>query len=150
MHSRSCHPTRCRSQALRSKRVVLSRSSSLQGLSDSHSRRHRITYTLRYSLPSYSSRRGRRRCGSQLLHLLPFSACHHHYPGSLVGANSHYFPTSNGLLSTRKKSACHVAQRRRYPGNPTLPAKFVGPKHHGATVFALCCGLLIRLAPRTG
>lgn len=48
----SCIPphllTLCRSQALRSRRVMLSRPSSLQGLSDSRSGRHVAAYTFRF------------------------------------------------------------------------------------------------------
>ena len=57
------------------------------------------------SLSGYPPWSRRRPCGSQILPLSSFTACHHRYPGFLAGALSHFFPASNGLHPSRKGSA---------------------------------------------
>ena len=123
MHLSSSN-TRCRSQVLRSKRVMLSRSSSLQDLSDSRSGRHFATYTTVFAA-LLSTWKGWKPCGSQILPLTSFSACHHPYPGFPVSARSRCFLTSVGLRQNRNDSAS-IRRWSVYPGNPALPAMLAG------------------------
>ncbi len=57
------------------------------------------------SLSGYPPWSRRRPCGPQILPLCSFTACHHHYPGSLAGVYSHFYPASIGLRPTRRGSA---------------------------------------------
>jgi hypothetical protein len=116
----SASNTRCRSQALRSRRVVLSRPSSLQGLSDSRSGRHFAAYTTVFAA-QLSTWKGWKPCGPQILPLISFSACHHHYPGSLVSARSRCFLTSASLRRNRNDSAS-IRRLSVYPQNSDSPS----------------------------
>jgi hypothetical protein len=138
-----------RSMAPRSRQVMLSCPSSLQGHPDFPTS---ITHLLPVSpdlRKAYRSWSPAETLGSQVLPPLSFTACHWPYPGSPSGALTLCFPDGVGLLPINRGSACIPAQQGLSLSR-TLPAIFVQPSIYEAAPFALRCGLRLWPAPLTG
>ncbi len=98
-------PKRGRSMAPRSRQVMLSCPSSLQGHSDFPTPIARllpVSPDLNHAYRSWSSAET---LGSQILPPLSVTACHRPYSGSLSGAHALFFPVSLGLLPKYRGSA---------------------------------------------
>jgi hypothetical protein len=132
---------RSRSMASRSKQVVLSCPSSLQGHSDFPTPVTRLLPVSPDLRKAYRSWSPAETLGSQVLPPLSFTACHWPYPGSPPGAFALSFPDDSGLLPNNRGSACIFAARSSSL-NRTLPAIPVQSSftklHH--SLYATACG----------
>ena len=129
------------SMAPRSRQVMLSCPSSLQGHSD-------FPTPIIPFLPVspdlkriYHSWSPAETLGSQVLPPLSFTACHWPYPGSPPGAYALCFPDDSGLLPKIRGSAC-IPTKSDLSLNWTLPAISVRSSftklHH--SLYATACG----------
>ena len=128
--------------ASRSRRVMLSLPSSLQGHSDFPTP---ITYFLPVSPDLKQLTTARvlwRRWDLRYYISFSFTACHRPYSGSLAGACTLSFPASIGLLHIRRRSASIPINRSGLSLHQTLPAISVWPqltKLH-RSLYAAACG----------
>jgi len=134
-------PKHGRSMAPRSRQVMLSCLSSLQGHSDFPTP---VTHLLPVSPDlnhAYRRWSPAETLGSQALPPLSVTACRWPYPGSPSGAYALCFPDGSGLLPKSRGSACIPAQRG-LSLNQTLPAISVRSPftklHH--SLYAAACG----------
>jgi hypothetical protein len=127
--------------APRSRQVVLSCPSSLQGHSDFPTPVTRLLMVSSDLRKAYHSWSPAETLGSQVLPPLSFTACHWPYPGSPPGAFTLFFPGDSGLLPIIRGSACIFAVRS-LSLNRTLPAITVQSSftklHH--SLYATACG----------
>jgi len=135
------HSKHDRSMAPRSRQVVLSCPSSLQGHSDFPTPVTRLLPVSPDLRKAYRSWSPAETLGSQVLPPLSFTACHWPYPGSPPGAFALSFPDDSGLLPNNRGSACIFAARSSSL-NRTLPAIPVQSSftklHH--SLYATACG----------
>ena len=127
--------------APRSRQVMLSCLSSLQGHSDFPTPVARILPVSPDLERAYHTRRSVEALGSQALPPLSVTACRWPYPGSPSGAYALCLPDGSGLLPKNRGSACIPAQRG-LSLNQTLPAISVQSPftklHH--LLYAAACG----------
>jgi hypothetical protein len=135
--------------APRSKQVMLSCPSSLQGHSDFPAPFTRLLPVSSNLIRAYRSWSTAEMLGSQVLPPLSFTACRWPYPGSPSGAYALCFPDGSGLLPIIRGSAC-IPAWRGLSLSRTLPAISVQPSVYEAAPFALCCGLRLWPAPLAG
>jgi len=138
-----------RSMAPRSRQVMLSCPSSLQGHSDFPTPITPILPVSPNLIDAYRRRSPAETLGSQVLPPLSFTACHWPYPGSPAGAHTLSFPAGSGLLPGFRGSACIPAYAGFIP-HPDSPSNNRPGFFHEAAPFALCYGLRLWPAPLTG
>ena len=130
-----------RSMAPRSRQVMLSCPSSLQGHSDFPTPLTPILPVSPNLIGAYRGRSPTETLGSQVLPPLSFTACHWPYPGSPAGAHTLSFPAGSGLLPGLTGSAC-IPASRGLSLTRTLPATavrvFLTRLHH--SLYATACG----------
>ena len=139
---------RGRSRAARSRRVVLSRPSSLQGPSDIPppvARLLPVSSDLRLSLPPPKHGGGGRTSGPRLRTLS--SACRWPYPGFPAGACA-LFSSLPALAFPKTVVGRRVARSLGFIPLPDSLSNDRPGLSDEAAPFALCYGLRIRLAPR--
>lgn len=127
--------------APRSRQVMLSCLSSLQGHSDFPTPVARILPVSLDLERAYHARSSMETLGSQVLPPLSFTACRWPYHGSPPGASTLYFPDGSGLLPINRGSAC-IPPMADLSLNQTLPAITVQSSftklHH--SLYATACG----------
>ena len=139
------HPSsqikRGRSMAPRSRQVMLSCPSSLQGHSDFPTPVTPILPASPSLIGAYRGQSPAETLGSQVLPPLSFTACHWPYPGSPAGAHALFFPAGSDLLPVLIGSAC-IPALRGLSLTRTLPAiavrDFFTRLHH--SLYATACG----------
>jgi len=127
--------------APRSRQVMLSCPSSLQGHSDFPTPIARLLPVSSDLNHAYRSWGSAETLGSQVLPPLSFTACHRPYSGSLSGAHALSFPDSIGLLPKYRGSAS-IPPQADLSLNRTLPAISVRShltKLH-RSLYATACG----------
>ena len=127
--------------APRSRQVMLSCPSSLQGHSDFPTPIARLLPVSSDLNHAYRSWGSAETLGSQVLPPLSFTACRWPYPGSPVGALALYFPTGAGLLPIIRGSACipihsDLSLLRALPA--TSAQKTITRLYH--SLYATACG----------
>ena len=130
-----------RSVAPRSRQVMLSCPSSLQGHSDFPTPVTPILPVSPNLIYAYYRQSTVETLGSQVPPPLSFTACHWPYHGSPVGALALCFPTGSGLLLVLRGSAC-IPSYSDLSLNRALPATFARYPftwlHH--SLYATACG----------
>ena len=111
--------------ALRSRRVMLSLPSSLQGHSDFPTPITNFSPVSSDLKLLTAVRVLRRRWDLRYYISSSFTACHRPYSGSFAGAYALSFPANIGLLSKRRRSASILINRSGLSRNRTLPVMSV-------------------------